>query len=125
MAPASALIESRSSARMARSAIQYTVIPSNSAETANSPISSAESLELSLLKRLGPANEHVPRSADGTDIFRRRTVTQLGSKAADMAFDHAGVRIKMDLPNMLEQHAACHHAAGIAHQIFEQFEFLG
>ena len=39
-----------------------------------------------------------------------------------MGLHDVGLWIEMELPNLLEQHGASHHTAGVAHQIFEQAE---
>lgn len=40
-----------------------------------------------------------------------------------MHVDHVGLRIEMIVPDVLEQHGARHHLAGVLHQVFEQAEF--
>src|SRR5262249_25159016 len=64
--------------------------------------------------------------ADATNRVQRgerETAVELRPKAADMRFDKTRSGVEVELPNLLEQHRACHHAAGVGHQVFEQAEF--
>ena len=47
----------------------------------------------------------------------------LRAQPRDMHVDDIGLRIEMIVPDVLEQHGARHHLAGMSHQIFEQAEF--
>ena len=49
----------------------------------------------------------------------------LGAQPAHMGFHDIGARIEIQLPDILQQHGAGDDAPGIAHQIFQQPEFLG
>src|SRR5690242_3686996 len=58
--------------------------------------------------------------ANGVDQRRIEGSIDLRAQAADVRFNHAGLRIKMKIPDALEQHCAGDDAALVAHQIFEQ-----
>src|SRR5579872_4716485 len=87
-------------------------------------MSSAASCELSLMRRLKPNNEHVSRAADGANVFGRSSLAQLRAQPTDVTFDDTGLWIKMNSPHLLEQHAACDDATGVAQQVLEQLELL-
>src|SRR5690348_14915201 len=99
-------MKSCSSARMARPAMAYAIPPSSVAAAANSAISSADMRSPSLLRRSRTDNKQIPRAAHGADVFGLPARRQLGAQAAHVTFDHAGARIEVYVPDMLEQHAA-------------------
>ena len=49
-------------------------------------------------------------------------LVDLGAQARDVDVDDVGLRVEMIIPDVLEQHGARHHLAGVLHQIFEQAE---
>ena len=53
-----------------------------------------------------------------------RAMIELGAQPADVALHDAGLRIEVNVPHVLEQHAARDDAIGIAHQILEQTKLL-
>src|ERR1700722_10548664 len=104
--------------------IQYTA-PSNTQErTKNSVANSAAERKLSVLRTLTGRKKFVPGAADGLNDVEFKPVVDLGPQSADMALDHAGLRIEMDAPNVLQQHAPREHAIWISHEVLEQAKFL-
>ena len=70
----------------------------------------------------GAVTDHVSRAADGVDQRVLEALVDLGAQAADMHVDDIGLRVEMIVPDVLQQHGARHHLAGVLHQIFEQAE---
>src|SRR5262245_38469598 len=80
--------------------------------------------KLAVLASLSIFTQAVTDAADRAQQLRAESPVDLGAQAADMGFDHAGLRVEMEIPHILEQHGAGDDAAVAAHQIFEQAEFL-
>src|SRR5690348_10452041 len=80
--------------------------------------------KLAVLASLNIIAQAVTDAADRTHQLRAEPLVDLGAQAADMGFDHAGLRIEMEIPDILEQHGAGDDPAFAAHQVFEQPEFL-
>ena len=55
---------------------------------------------------------------------RGMAAIHLAAQPAHMGFHDIGAGIEMQVPDIFQQHAAGHDAPGIAHQIFQQLEFL-
>src|SRR5579883_1661012 len=73
---------------------------------------------------LAGCTEAIPDTADRVDQRIGLLVVDLATHAPDIDVDDVGRGIEMQVPDMLQQHRARHHAAFISHQIFEQLKFL-
>src|ERR1700758_2349431 len=91
--------------------------PPGSTTTAASPLPGYDP-ELS-----GTVADHITRTAHGMEQRLREAFIDLRSQAGDVHVDDISLRIKMIVPDVLQQHSAGHDLAGVAHQIFEQAEF--
>src|SRR5690242_13761040 len=80
--------------------------------------------KLAVLASLNIFTQAIADAADGAHQLRAEALVDLGAQAADMRFDYAGLRVEMEIPDILEQHGAGDDAALAAHQIFEQAELL-
>src|SRR5437868_10047238 len=49
----------------------------------------------------------------------------LAAQPTDMRLNNARARIELKIPDLLEQHLASHNLPRIAHQAFQELEFLG
>src|SRR6186713_3334359 len=65
---------------------------------------------------------HVSGAANGVDERTVEALVDLRSQPRDMHVNNVGLRVEVIVPNMLEQHGAGHHLAGVLHQEFEQAE---
>src|SRR6202035_3095391 len=59
-------------------------------------------------------------AAQGVNQRDRFTSIDLASQAADMSFHHRGIRFEMNIPDVFQQHGACHRLLGVSHQVLEQ-----
>src|SRR5258707_12777947 len=66
--------------------------------------------------------QHVTRTAHGLDQRRSPREFELSPQLADMDVDHVAWLIGTIVPDLLKYHGARHDLAGLAHQIFQQFE---
>ena len=66
--------------------------------------------------------DHVSGAADGVQERLAEALVDLGAQPRDVHVDDVGLRIEVIVPDVLEQHGAGHHLAGVLHQIFEQAE---
>jgi hypothetical protein len=57
------------------------------------------------------------------DQPRLKAFVDLGAQPADVGFDDIRAWVEMNVPDVLKQHRARHHLAGVPHQVFEQAEF--
>src|SRR5438046_1802065 len=71
------------------------------------------------------STEAISDAAHGVDQRIGLLVVQLGAHASDIDIDNVGRGIKVQVPDMLQQHGARYDAALIAHQILQQLEFAG
>src|SRR6185503_6282903 len=90
----------------------------------NMPAYHAIRRRLVLRSRLAGLTDAIAGTAQGMNQFDPELAVDLGAQAADMGLDHAGARIEMKVPDVLEQHGSSDQLLGIAHEVFEQFEFL-
>ena len=65
---------------------------------------------------------HVPGAANGVDERTVEALVDLRSQPRDMHVNNVGLRVEVIVPDMLEQHGAGHHLAGVLHQELEQAE---
>ena len=65
---------------------------------------------------------HVPGAANSVDERTVEALVDLRSQARDMHVNNVGLRVEVIVPDMLEQHGAGHHLAGVLHQELEQAE---
>src|SRR3954465_4401801 len=93
---------------------------SANADAPNRSAQNAASRKLAALSSLLGRTEAVSRAANGLD----QVGSDLGAQPAHVGLDHAGLRIEMEVPHLLEQHCARHHAPGVAQEVLEQLEFL-
>src|SRR5258707_9073028 len=101
----SASIASTSAAVWVLFTIQYTA-PSNTQERIRKRVAnSAADRKLSVLNTLVGRKELISGAANGLDYVEFKTMIDLTAQPADVAFDDAGLRIEMDTPHVLQQHA--------------------
>src|SRR3954470_13510652 len=104
--------------------ITRTKPPRITKESANTAAKSADSLKPSVRKNLF-RTQNISRAAHGVDQLAAETAIHFAAQPAQMGFYDIGARIEMQVPDIFQQHGAGHHPAHIAHQIFQQAEFLG
>jgi hypothetical protein len=56
------------------------------------------------------------------DQLHLEAFVDFAAQPADVALDDVGARVEMNVPDVLEQHRARDHLAGVAHQVFKQAE---
>src|ERR1700751_4386048 len=88
------------------------------------PIAISASLNVDEVRVLARSTEAVSDAADRVDQRISLLVVDLAPHAPDIDVDDVGRRIEMQIPDVLQQHRARHHAALIAHQVLEQLELL-
>src|SRR5664280_497311 len=64
--------------------------------------------------------QHVSSAAHGMQQRRVEISVDFGPQPRHVDVDNVGLRIEVIVPDVLEQHSAGHHLAGVLHQIFEQ-----
>src|SRR5215469_7816642 len=89
------------------------------------PIAISASLNVDDVRVLARSTETVPDAANGMDQRIGLLVVNLATQPSNIDVDDIGRRIEMKVPHVLQQHGAGYDAAFIAHQIFQQLEFLG
>src|ERR1041385_3019001 len=104
--------------------ITRTKPPRITKESANTVAKSADKRKPSVRKNLF-RTQNISRAAHGVDQLAAETAIHLAAQPAHMGFHDIGARIEMQVPDIFQQHGAGHHPAHIAHQIFQQPEFLG
>src|SRR5579862_4834675 len=67
--------------------------------------------------------DHITGTAHSMQKRLRKAPVDLGAQPRDVDVDDVGLRIKMVIPNILQQHGAGHDLPRVTHQIFEQAEF--
>src|SRR5580658_3142935 len=90
----------------------------------NKNVKNAASRSALVLTRLLVGKQTVSDAADGLNEIDGEVLVEARSQSADVAFDHVRVRVEMNIPDALQQHLAGHRPIHVAHQIFEQPEFL-
>ena len=65
---------------------------------------------------------HVSGAANGVDERTVEALVDLRSQPRDMHVNNVGLWVEVIVPDMLEQHGAGHHLAGVLHQKLEQAE---
>src|SRR5919198_5021088 len=71
---------------------------------------------------LARSTEAISDAADGVDQRIGLGVVDLAADAADIDVDDVGGGVKMQVPDMLQQHRPGNDAALVADEIFEQLE---
>src|ERR1700680_498061 len=66
----------------------------------------------------------MPGAANRTDQLGAEAAVNLAAQAADMGLHNLGLRVKVKLPDVLQQHGASYNPAGVTHEIFEKLELL-
>ena len=69
--------------------------------------------------------QHVADAAHGVDHLDRKLVVDFAAQVADVNVHDVGEPVVIHVPNVLDDHGAAERAAAIAHQVFEDAEFLG
>src|SRR3569833_2774708 len=103
--------------------ISHTAMPITVTDSAKTPANIADRRKPSVRITLVSA-EDIADAAQGMDQFGIEAAIHLGAQPAEMGLHDVRARIKMQVPDIFQQHGARHHAACIAHQIFPQPEFL-
>src|ERR1700722_377064 len=67
--------------------------------------------------------DHITGAAHGMQKRLRETLVDLRAQPGDVHVNNVGLRIKMIVPNVLQQHGTGHDLSRVPHQIFEQAEF--
>src|SRR5579863_9623081 len=120
----SASISSTSAAVWVLFTIQYTT-PSKTQERIRKRVAnSAADRKLSVLNTLVGRKKFVSGAADRLNHVEFEAMIDFAAQPADVAFDDAGLRIEMNSPHVLQQHAPREHPIRIAHEILEQAKFL-
>src|SRR6185312_4824769 len=66
----------------------------------------------------------ITRAAHGVDQSHRVVVIDLAPQPPHEHFEHVGERIMIVVPDVRGDGGAIHYLAGVAHEAFEQREFL-
>src|SRR5690606_15003291 len=66
--------------------------------------------------------DHVAGAADGVQQGRGVALVDLGAQPRHVHVDDVGLGVEMVVPDVLQQHGAGDHLAGVLHQILEQPE---
>src|SRR4051794_27537033 len=65
---------------------------------------------------------HISRAADGVEQRALETLIDFRAQPRYVHVDDIGLWIEVIIPDVFEQHGACHHLASVLHQIFQQPE---
>src|SRR5882757_8081949 len=114
-----------SAARCVPSTIQRTVQMSMPVSARNRNANSAARRKTSDLMTLIGRKQPISDASHGLNGIDRETVIELRPQTAEVAFNDAGMRIKMNLPHVLEQHLARDETIGVSHHVFQQAKLLG
>src|ERR1700677_2472234 len=106
------------------STIHTTVRISAPVKARNRAVKNAASRSALELTRLMCGKQAISDAADGLNGIDGEMLVQAGAQPADMALDHIGVRVEMNVPDVLPEHLSSHRAVHVAHEIFEQPELL-
>src|ERR671934_567441 len=66
--------------------------------------------------------DHIPRTPYRMEQRRREALVNLRAQPADLDIDDVGLRIKVKVPDRLEQHGAGDHLSLVPDQVLEQAE---
>src|SRR5215467_15826670 len=91
--------------------------------TPNAAIASSACLNVEDRSVLARSTETISDAADRVDQRIGLLIIDLAAHASDIDVDDIGGGIEMQIPDMLQQHRARHHAALVAHQILQELEF--
>src|SRR4051812_38329209 len=69
--------------------------------------------------------QHIPGITHRSQQRPLRVRLDLLPQLADVYIHNIRLRIEMIVPDVLQQHGAGHHLAGVAHQVLEELELLG
>src|SRR5215469_799236 len=97
--------------------------PRSSAEPANRPAYNTASAKLAVRKILNGRSKNIARAPNCVDQLWLAFQTDFGTKPTHMGLDDLGFRVKMKVPDPLEQHCSGYHALRVAHEAFKQSEF--
>src|SRR6202051_3641277 len=67
--------------------------------------------------------DHISCAAHGVQQWLGKPFVDLRAQPRNVDIDDIGLRVEVVVPDVLEQHRARHHLAGMLHEIFEQAEF--
>src|SRR5258708_22659470 len=104
--------------------IQYTTPSKNQDRIRNRAANSAAERKLSVLNTLVGRKESISGTANRLNHVEFEAMIDFPAQPADVAFDDAGLRIEMDAPHVLQQHAPREHPIRAAHEILQQAELL-
>src|SRR5579863_6228813 len=68
--------------------------------------------------------QHVSDAAHRVDHFIRPLLVDLAAQVADIDVDNVGETVVVHVPHMLDDHRAAERAAGVAHHVLKDAEFL-
>src|SRR5271155_4849195 len=86
----------------------------------NSSANSAATRNISALNILIELNESISDATHGLYGVYVAAGVETRAEPAHMTFHHTGVGVEMDVPDILEQHFACHCAIDVANQILQE-----
>ena len=69
--------------------------------------------------------QHVADAAYGVNHLDRKFVVDLAAQMPDIHVDDVGESVVVHVPDVLDNHGAAQRTAAVAHQIFQDAEFLG
>ena len=69
--------------------------------------------------------EDISDATDGVYQCRVKLLVDFIAQTGNTRLNHVGMRIKIVIPDMFDDHGFCYNTSCIAHQIFEQAEFPG
>src|ERR1035441_2239594 len=78
------------------------------------------SRKLEVPRALGSRTDRIPKSAHRRNQRDPSPSVNFRAQAADVRFNHVGVRVEIQIPYVFEQHGPGHHLAQVTHEVFEQ-----
>src|SRR5215475_10355165 len=104
-----------------RSVRQYTIVNRTAMYTANTPATAAVERNVVVRMKSG-STEDESHAANIVNHRRLMRQVNLMSQSSHMNIDEIGLRDEFVIPDILQQHGACHHLVFAAHHIFEEPE---
>src|ERR1700760_3650823 len=89
------------------------------------PIAIRANLNVDDVSVLIRSTETVSDTANGMNQRIGLQVVDLAAQAADIDINDIGRRVEVEIPDMLQHHGPRYDPTLVAHEIFQQLEFLG